>query len=456
MTNAMDGIIIRFGGKKITAEERFRIEKAKKQLKSMEELGCMANFGVFKKRKKELQKIINQDLTSQELPLADFLKLDENNLSEKERQIQKLLICLYRLNDNTPPIYKRFPVRNNPLVIDCTTISFEGTGGIYKNNENMILVSHQNYNDGQLMDVLAHELKHAEQWIDSDTDNFNMYQVHQIKFLKEAQAYACGNWVRRQFEEENPQFMEELSIEEKFLRCLFAEELNRGIASKDMAFHLESFFDNEPIYRQYKDEYDKRLPIFYSDKGLTRIPDVFGIEKKDEVKILKILNERTPKRARTPNNIALQAFYNQDVKTLRAVVPMKDKKGEYLVSDETILQIMVSECYKNLNMFMAMHDSGRLNKADYEDLLGSVLHFSENEEMSEKEINGRKKVFKTLLSLKDKKGDFLIQNQEIEKCIYFAETWEEGEGLAFVKYAKNCMQRMRPQSLQKMKDNHTR
>ena len=461
MMNTMDRIIIRFGETRITAEERLQIENAKKQLSKMEALGALSNMGIFRKQKRDLKKIIAKDTTSQEMSLLDFLKLDTSQLPEKEQQIQKLLAFLYELNEKKPPVFQKFPIREKPLVIDCSTISFEGTGGVYNNNANTIFVCHNNYNDKQLLEVLAHELKHAEQWF--DMSDYNTYQTHQINFLKEAQADICGKWVKRQLlKTKKTNTPEEASAEEKLLLAVFGNQFNvedfiyGTIASEDMHFHLENFLNNKRIYQIYKDDYDEKIPILYKDKGLTRIPAVFGIDKQDEVRILKILNKRIPKKARTPDNLLIQALRNKDAKTIGQLLPMKNDKGDYLVSKQAIFKLLTLECYKNENIYLATHQSGRLETEDYHDLLGSVLHFPEDEICDSKEMKERKKIFAHLVKAKNSKGQFILSNDEINEQLAYTEMMENETALPLLKYAQTVMAKSRALPLQKLKDEHTR
>ena len=464
MTNAMDRIVIRFGETKITAEERIRIESAKKQLKNMEALGAMSNIGLFKQRKKDLKKIIAQDTGCQEMNLLDFLKTDASQLPEKEQQVQKLLAFLYDLNEKTPPVFKKFPIRDKSLVIDCTTISFEGTGGVYNNNANTIFMCDSNYNDKQLLEVLAHELKHAEHWV--DMQNYNTYQIHQLNFLKEAQADICGKWVKREFsytnKNENEEQTDEYSAINKLLLALFDNQSNvdnfvyGSLASEDMPYHLENFFNNTRLYGIYKDDYDEKLPISYKDKGLTRIPAVFGIEKQDEVKILKILNKRVPKKARTPDNLLIQAMHNDDAQTIKKLLLMKDETGAYFVSNQSVLNLLSLACYKNADIYQATQQSGRMTKEDYQDLLGSVLHFPEHEICTPKEMKERQKIFADLISQKDEKGCFILPDDEINEQLAYTEIMESEEALPLLKYAKTAIAKARPVLLQKIKESNSR
>ena len=455
VTNSMDEIIVRFGSKRIFEEERNRIEKAKLRLAELNQNAHFSNLKYFKKEKIRLQKIIAQDMKSKTLPLVEFLKLDVTELSAKELQLQRVLSFLYKQNESEIPLYKKFPARECPLVIDCTTIPSENLAGLYSGAFNTVIVGDNVSKDEQLASTLAHELKHAEHFLGDEFLNYNSYQIHQISFLKEAQATACGDWVLRQYKKE---FQIEDAPEVLLLKMLFGSKIKQGtMASADMPFHLNKFLDNERYACVYKDEYDARHPILYTEKGITRIPAVFGIEKKDEVSVLKILNSRIPRRARTPDNQVRQALENNDIKAIKTLMAKKDKDGKYLVSDHILLKLMFCDCYKNLALYEAVQKSNRLTKDDKNDLLGSVFHFSEGLECAQDEITERKKVFKKLVSEKDENGKFVFSSDEVMEWIDFCETTEEDEkAFEMAKFAKSFMKKRDISKVQSKMNNHTK
>ena len=223
-----------------------------------------------------------------------------------------------------------------------------------------------------------------------------------------------------------------------------------------MPYHLENFFNNTRLYEIYKDDYDEKLPISYKDKGLTRIPAVFGIEKQDEVKILKILNKRVPKKARTPDNLLIQAMHNDDAQTIKKLLLMKDETGAYFVSNQSVLNLLSLACYKNADIYQATQQSGRMTKEDYQDLLGSVLHFPEHEICTPKEMKERQKIFADLISQKDEKGCFILPDDEINEQLAYTEIMESEEALPLLKYAKTAIAKARPVLLQKIKESNSR
>lgn len=455
----MDKIIIRFGSKRITAEERLEIEYAKQQLKELDEIPQLSELDYVKKHKKKLKKIIEKDSVNQEFSIQDFLKLNPDKLPKKEKQVQRILSFLYQQNQSDEPVYKKFPERDEPLVIDCTTISFKGTGGVYNNVVNTILMCHNNCGDAALINVLAHELKHAEQWIDETKTEYNAYQKHQISFLKEAQASACGQWVKRRFLNADEGDVA-LSDEDRALLDLFGglkkfQDFTRGsMASKDMAFHLNNFLDNERCYQSYKDTYDERTPILYTDKGLTRIPSVFGIEKEDEVKILKILNKRVPRKARSVENQIKQAVLNKDAKLVKALLPLRDKKGNYLVNRESMTYLIVAGCCNDLKMCQSVWQSGRVDDEDVKLLLASVMHIEEGLGCSEKDLKEKEKILVYLATTKNKKGEFLLSDNELNESLEFASMMEEKEIEGLIKKVKVHLKRKRLNTIKNKKDDY--
>ena len=455
VTNSMDEIIVRFGSKRISEVERNRIERAKLRLAEINQDDQLSSLKFFKKEKIRLQKIIATDMKSKTLPLIEFLKLDASDLSAKEQQLQRVLLFLYKQNESSIPLYKKFPKRECPLVIDCTIIPNANLAGLYSGAFNTVIVGDNVSKDEQLVATLAHELKHAEHFLGDKFLNYNSYQIHQISFLKEAQATACGDWVLRQYKKE---FQIEEAPEIKLLLSLFGPKVKQGtMASSDMPFHLNKFLDNERYACVYKDEYDVKHPILYTEKGLTRIPSVFGIEKKDEVRVLKILNSRIPRRARTPDNQVRQALENNDIKTIKTLMAKTDKSGKHLVSDHILMNLMLCDCYKNLALYDAVLKSNRLTKEDKNDLLGSIFHFSDGLVCDEIEMDERKKVFKKLVSEKDEKGNFVFSSDEVMEWIDFSETIEEDEkAREMAKFAKSFMKKRSIPKVKNKMNNYTK
>ena len=461
LKNSRDGVVVRFGAERITVEERNQIERAKLRLARLESDKDLCNLIWFKKERLKLKKNIAKDTKSKELPIQEFLKLDSSLLSKKEQQVQRVLSFLYKQNESETPIYKKFPDREIPIVIDCTTISHEHTLGVYSHSINSILVGNYTDRDEKLVSTLAHELKHAEHWIDMQAENYNAYQIHQLLFLKEAQANACGDWVLRRYEKTHIKEKIPQTPEEKLWVSLLgnnenlADEILGSMASEDMPYHLNRFLSNDVYACAYKDDYDLRYPILYTDKGLIRIPSVFGIEKKDEVKVLKILNTYIPKKARTPDARVVQACKNNDIRTIKKLLSQKDENGSFLVSDDIVTQLTIFECYKNAAMYDAVLKANRLTKDDKIDLIRSIFHFSEQEECSESELKERKKVFKKIAFEKDEKGCFVVSKEDMMEEIYFAEAMEEKGSDDILKYAKMVLKKRESSQVQKSKDDYS-
>jgi len=446
MVNAMDKIVVRFGAKRISFEERMAIERAKSRLKQLESEPSISLMSVIKKQKKELQKIIKKDSKFKELPLCEFLNLKFKDLSPIERKLQISLRFLHKQNQETP-LFKQFPDRDEQLFIDCTTEAMMLAGGSFFGGMNMVVVGNKPMKEDDLVEVLAHELKHAEQWISPEEKaTFNNYQYHQISFLKEAQAYAAGKHARFLFEKRLYNFLENENPEIKVLLSLFGEEkgidgLIESTSPKHIVDHLNSFFDKEEYVNTYKDTYDERHPILFSDKALTRIPSVFGIDKKDEVKVLNVLNKRVPKQARTPDNQFFQAVENQRFDKVEQLASAKNKDGSYFVSNEIFSQYLMCYCHDNLKLFNAMLNTGRVSGDDLKMVFMSVFHFSPDEEITPGSLLERQNIFDLAVAAKDKKGRFLISAEDIHDIIEFSEVMEGEKIKPLLEHANACLKK---------------
>ena len=113
---------------------------------------------------------------------------------------------------------------------------------------------------GDLEITLIHELKHAEQWFD-DT-NLNNYQKHQAYCLYEVLA-----------------------------KLFVGQFLGRGAYFNiSLTEALDKWFNKH--YSNYKEKYDKQWPIGENEEGLKELPKSLGIAKKEEAKIIQILNKQ--------------------------------------------------------------------------------------------------------------------------------------------------------------------
>ena len=136
------------------------------------------------------------------IKFKEFLNIEPKKLSKKEYTLQKVMARLYHLNERIPPLFYTFPERpNKPLVIKADTInrcSSNNIGALYDSDDNYIQFENTGSGDNYLLNELAHELKHAEQYSEERRNLFkekNGLICHQIDYLDEAQAYAFGDYV---------------------------------------------------------------------------------------------------------------------------------------------------------------------------------------------------------------------------------------------------------------------
>ena len=210
--------------------------------------------------------------TPHHVTLKEFLALPQDQLTEQNQKIQKALGQLYKLNDREPPLFNSFPKREaGPLVIDCTPIVRKNIGACYDIEKNKVMIEESEFDSTEvsLLGTFAHELKHAEQTseecykLQMETLDNDGSAYHQLRYLKEAQAYLFGKYV-------------------KFLFLMGDKD--------DSFFHdAESAMMKEELQHLYKEGYYKNIydlcsPITRKDKGLTAedIPVSFHFRDKQE------------------------------------------------------------------------------------------------------------------------------------------------------------------------------
>ena len=191
--------------------------------------------------------------------LDEFFSFEKKKLNPFEQNVYQALKKIYAYNSKHS-LFKAFPKRDIPLVIDCTNSKVKsGWTASYSGLKNKMILSHD-LDGGDLEITLIHELKHAEQWFD-DT-NLNNYQKHQAYCLYEVLA-----------------------------KLFVGQFLGRGayfnISLKEA---LDKWFNKH--YSNYKEKYDKQWPIGENEEGLKELPKSLGIAKKEEAKIIQILNKQ--------------------------------------------------------------------------------------------------------------------------------------------------------------------
>lgn len=460
MQNSMDDIFVRFVTKDIDEEKIDRLDTLKSHLSYCQDAPEGMNFYGFeewrdnlKERIAALESEVNKFIKI--LPMKEFLALSPESLPNEVRNLQKTLLLIYKENEKSP-IYHKFPKRDIPLLIDYSRLLNEEVDGSYSAWNNKITLNSDILNSEKLLETLAHELKHAEQWFDTDKINLNSYQEQQLGVLAEAQAYACGQYVhKRCFNEilnEKKAFNPMVSL----VNNLFGDKMRHifegCMQSQYMINHLEDFFDLHSYYSSYKEMFETSYPILKGDKGLTDIPDSFGIEKKDRVKILKFLNENVSKKARTPIGIFLEACMNKDVQRLNALMRAKRTTGEYFFPDDDFKSISGTLAFEVKMIFDAVQNSGRLTKKDYIKGFYQVMHLKDNVEYEQKDIEERLEIFKALILLKDEKGRFIIPRKMIEEDFEMKMINSENPiTQKLIKKANECLKECRPVGKKKMR-----
>ena len=286
MTNSMDPVLVKYG---VSIKETDSAEKRQQKLKK-----------------------------AKTVTIPEFLSVSPSKLNKVEKRIQRAARLIYDLNGQETPLYRKFStfhvLRRGALVIDITTAGCNETNGAaaYIGLDNRIVFRITDDPD-YLVDTLAHELKHAEQCNPSGgcfhSGVVDAYAFHQIRFLEEAQAFACGGRAYYEIFGKNDttssKVYEKVSkrytnasgrknfkiIEEEMVR-IFLDKLYKGYAS-DL----------------YKDAYDMEHPIGKRDTGLTYIPKSFHLSQK----LMKKLNE-APRKALSFEGKLAQAKKNRNRK----------------------------------------------------------------------------------------------------------------------------------------------
>ena len=193
------------------------------------------------------------------ISLDKFFALNKRKLNPFEQEMYQALKEIYVYNSKYF-LFKVFPKRDIPLVIDCTNSQVKsGWTATYSGLKNKMILSHD-LNGEDLKLTLIHELKHAEQWFD-DAD-FNNYQKHQAYCLYEVLA-----------------------------KLFVGKFLKRGAYFNiSLVDALDKWFSKH--YPNYKEKYDKQWPISTNEEGLTELPKSFSIAKKEETQIIQILNKK--------------------------------------------------------------------------------------------------------------------------------------------------------------------
>ncbi len=233
----------------------------------------------------------------------DFLALNPNELSRQERQMQKVLAKLHRLNNGPSPLFKKFTT--TPLVIRPTSLLAGNVNAYFDLNN--IYFDETAY-DFELFSTVVHELKHAEDWskemshlarTDHSKDGLSF---HQSKILSETRARACElsalmlDCLDRKVDFEV--FQKELKRDDiyEFVQIMMPEikkryetALNTGapLDAQEMQ-HLATiaifpqFVESELYQKGYAPTYNVDHKIQPDDRGLQKIPSSWRIPSQYE------------------------------------------------------------------------------------------------------------------------------------------------------------------------------
>ena len=231
---------------------------------------------------------ITTDLKEKTVAVKDFVKLNQKDLDLCNYELLSAFKTLYELNDRKPPLFKSFPNRPDaPLTVDgmsllCCLVRPQDSSTLayFLPDENVIRFKTATLN----VEVLAHELKHAEQC----SSEFVRIQdqeglaSHQLGYLSEAQAFAFSDYIRLIVCLKEGWDFKEISENFPYLNNALEESVNNGglnrtaFEQERMRFHLYRIFEGH-----YRNLYFSEKFIRDDDKGLSFIPESFNIKDKD-------------------------------------------------------------------------------------------------------------------------------------------------------------------------------
>ncbi|MBR6412831.1 MAG: hypothetical protein IKS41_06715 [Alphaproteobacteria bacterium] len=274
--------------------------------------------------------------------MVDFLAASPDTLTESERDIQEALAFIYRKNEEKG-LFGTFPDwrKNSPLIIDCTYIpdKEEKFSGNYASGTNKIRLE-KTTQQTDLINILSHELKHAEQTtkevmsIVCGKDNL---AIQETGFFQESQSYPFGFYVSLlKAQEENATDPEkaqkrmarlDVGAFQKVFDIFLEAPLNTPYAQLEEKLMIATL----PImYRSsYKAEYDTLHPLGINDKGLSQIPESFPLKQKPSAELLAKLLE-TPKEPY--RNIAGWLAHNQKWEEATQKISETGADGKYTAS----------------------------------------------------------------------------------------------------------------------------
>ena len=236
---------------------------------------------------------------SHTVSIANFFKLDPKLLNKGTQKVQEVLRQLYKLNDRNPPLYREFADmgKDMPLVIDCNPCKCQDSPAAFEEKANRIELrgdALSTYNKALLQCILAHELKHAEQYSKEHirlqskiVEKHDGLACYQMRMLEEAQAYAMCDYVSY-LASLDPVFPKQKSwyYFESLLPILKKHTHGKDVDSfRDIEYSmvkliLPELYHNDwfALLKHEKDPQGKVWVISKEDKGLSTISRSFNFK----------------------------------------------------------------------------------------------------------------------------------------------------------------------------------
>lgn len=302
----------------------------------------------------------------------DFLTLSPEKLPSDTLWLQKEMARLYNLNNRRVPLYHSFPKRKNksPLTIDASTIEKaeekEHSTASFVQGINSIIF-YQAAKECNLLNILAHELKHAEQFSDDRTlINENGLALRQLEYLAEAQAYTFEAYIwlidcienKRSFST----YQKDLSSFERhgiISKNKYEKYIKENSSPDWKSFESENLLKilfKLYYHSYYKNNYDECFPpVKKTDTDILQIPESFYFSKKFINKeLLKALKKAPRKSAKKETRFLQLLLNNQRQKAKIFLLQNFIKKksiiqgGLDLLDDYSLLNHISLKDYRNL------------------------------------------------------------------------------------------------------------
>lgn len=213
-------------------------------------------------------------------------------LTDVEKKIQEATCLVYKLNGKEPPLYKRFNNRDlqKPLTINCHSKISSGLEAYYDDTENEISFVNSN---GNLVESLAHELKHAEQHADPELQQIFDGEDNKAKgnvlLIDEAEAVWAGTKAGIETGQDESEDYYYDKLYRQLLREYTDEKGNPDfpkIKEKMMTSFIEDVSKRRMGLGYYLGQVEAQYPENFCDKGLESVPAHYGLTE-DFLKIVK-------------------------------------------------------------------------------------------------------------------------------------------------------------------------